>query len=60
VAHSYPVANRYGVEFKSGSSGTLDGLLGDPADFVQMGVARDYFAETVGNSNERLFDVGGA
>jgi hypothetical protein len=52
------ITNCYGVEFKRDSAGLANGLLDEQGDLIKMDVARHYFAETVGDADERFVDVG--
>jgi hypothetical protein len=58
MAHSDAVADGDGVEFKRDSTGLANGLLDDLGDLIKMDVTRHYFAETVGDADERFVDVG--
>jgi hypothetical protein len=58
MAHSDAVADCDGVEFKRDAAGLANGLLDEQGDLIKMDVARHYFAETVGDADERFVDVG--
>jgi hypothetical protein len=57
VSHRNAVADGYGVELKWDATRLSDGLLDNLGHFVEVDVARDYFAETVGDTDEGLVDV---
>jgi hypothetical protein len=58
MAHSNAVTDRYCVEFKSSAACRVNSLLHNPANLIQMNMARHYLAEAVGNTDKRLVDVG--
>jgi hypothetical protein len=58
MAHGNTIANRYCIELKGGPTRLAHSFFDDPADLVEMDVARDYLAETVGNTDERFANVG--
>jgi hypothetical protein len=58
MSHSNPVANRYGIKFKSSAASPLNSLFGNPADLIKVDMARNYFTKAVGNTNERPVYIG--
>jgi hypothetical protein len=57
MAHCDAVTNGYGVKFKGGAAGVLNGLFDGPADLIEMNVSGHYFTKAVGNADKRLVYV---
>jgi hypothetical protein len=57
MAHGNAVADRYGVELERNTTGPADSILDNLGNFVEVYVAGDYLAETVGYSDKRPLDV---
>ncbi|MDF9814846.1 hypothetical protein M2266_004077 [Streptomyces sp. SPB162] len=58
MAHRDAVVDRDGVELTRDGARRQDRLGDDPADRLEMGVARYELGEAVGDSDDRLADVG--
>ena len=57
VAHGDAVVDRDGVELARDAAGRLDRLAHDPADRLEVGVARHELGEAVGDCDDRLAEV---
>jgi hypothetical protein len=57
MAHSNTVADSDGIKFKSRPARFPHRLLDNPADFVQVNVARHYLTKAVGNADKRLVNI---
>jgi hypothetical protein len=58
MAHRDAVTDGYCVELEGDTARFADGLFDNLCHFVEMNVAWDYLAETVGDGDERFVDVG--
>jgi hypothetical protein len=58
MAHGDTVADRNCIEFKWSSAGLANSLLYSCSYLVQMNVARHYLAKAVGDTDERLINIG--
>jgi hypothetical protein len=57
MSHSNAVTDRYGIKFKWYPTCLANGLFDDFGYLIQVHVARHYFTEAVGDSDERLVYV---
>jgi hypothetical protein len=57
MSHRDAVADGYCVELKGDAARLTDGLLDNLGHFVQMNVAGDYLAETVGDGDKGFVDI---
>jgi hypothetical protein len=58
MSHRYPVADGYRVELKRHAARFSYGLFDDLRHLVEMDMAGDYLAKTVGDGNEWFVDIG--
>ena len=57
MTHSNSVADRYRIKFERGSASLANSILNSFRHLIEMNVARNYFAEAVGDADERLVDI---
>jgi hypothetical protein len=58
MAHRDTVADGYRIELEGYPACLAHGLFDNLGHFVEMDVAGDDFAETIGDGDERFIDVG--
>jgi hypothetical protein len=57
MPHSNTITDRYRIKFERGTAGLADSILNSFCHLIEMNMARHYFTEAVGNSDERLVDI---
>jgi hypothetical protein len=58
MGHSDSITDCYGIKLKSGAARLTNGLFNNLSYLIEVNVARHYFAEAVGNTDERLAYIG--